>query len=277
MGDTPTVGDVKVTLKLDTEEAKKKVAEVERKLRNNERERRTVIERVNKDGFGAKSGGGKMGQTIADKLLEKVLPKSGGYNPTAQLNAIGRFVGASSRGVGPGAQQFQTANQAGVAALRAVAGRLNPFPSGGVSGEEVGVVAPTLALAAALYTGLNKASKFAGLGIAYAMKSGEASVKTPAGQFFNELNSTFSYINNYAGSYKDAGQRLAAWDDAVAAVTGKLPDQQFYFPKFQRQAAFEREFSDMMSRNQALTRAGASGNSSIEDQLGNFAAQSMSR
>jgi hypothetical protein len=273
MGDSPTVGDVKVTLKLDTDEAKKKVDEVERRLRNNERSRRMVVDRVNKDGFNAKPSGGRTGQNIADKLLEKVLPKPGGYTGT-----VGKFIGLSTKGASiPGMQAPLTPNEAGVSALRAVAGKLNPFPSGGISGDNVGNLAPTLALAAGLYTALSKGSKFAGLGLAYTAKSGQASVQTPAGSFFNELNSTFSYINNYAGSYKDAAQRLDQWDDAVASVTGRLPDTQFYLPKFQRQSLFERQFADMRARNAALTRAGASGASSIADQLGDAAAQSMSR
>ena len=88
MGDSPTTGDVRVILRLDTEEAKRKVNEVETRLRNNERARRMVVERVNKEGFGAKLGGGKTGQSIADKMLEKAIPKLGGFNPnTAAGNA----------------------------------------------------------------------------------------------------------------------------------------------------------------------------------------------
>jgi hypothetical protein len=279
MGDSPTTGDVKVTLKLDTDEAKKKVDEVEKRLRNNERSRRMVVERVNKDGFNAKPGGGKTGQNIADKLLDKVLPKPGGYNPQLNTGTIGKFIQGLNQGFRGGSQQQPVNLQSAVGQALGQAGNfLNPFPPGGINGSNaLGGAGSTLALAKVLYTGLQKASQMTGLGLAYKMRSGQASAQTPEGQFFNELNSTFSYINNYAGSYKDAAQRLDSWDDAVAGVTGRLPDTQFYLPKFQRQALFERQFADMRARNAALTRAGASGASSIADQLGDAAAQSMSR
>lgn len=284
MGDTPTTGSVKVVLKLDTAEAKAKADEVERKLRNNERQRRFVVERVNKDGFGAKTGSSNMGQTIADKMLEKVLPRPGGYNPFNSIGQIPKMVAAFRNSLaGRPTPQAVANGQAGVAAqvgnaLGKVGNFVNPFPTGGVSGSNLnGGQGSTLALAGTLYGALQKGSQFAGLGLAYAMKSGQASVKTSAGEFFNELNSTFSYINNYAASFRDAGTRLSDWDDAVAAVTGKLPDTQFYLPKFQRQAHFERQFADMMARNMALTRAGARGNSSLADQLGDAAARAMSR
>jgi hypothetical protein len=157
-------------------------------------------------------------------------------------------------------------------------GKVNPFPTGGINGSNAaGGVAATTALAYVLYGTLKKTAHLAGLGLAYKMQSGDASVKTAAGQTINDFNSAFSYVSNFAGSYKDSFQRLNDWDDAVASVTGKLPDTQFYRPKFQRQAMFERQFADMVSRNAALTRAGASGASPIADQLGDAAAQSMSR
>lgn len=284
MGDTPTTGAVKVVLKLDTAEAKAKADEVERKLRYNERNRRVMVERINKDGFGAKTGSSNMGQTIADKMLEKVLPRPGGYNPFNTIGPIPKMVAAFRNSLAGRPTPPAVANgQAGVAAqvgnaLGRVGNFVNPFPTGGISGSNAaGGPGSTLSLAKELYNGLQKTAQFAGLGLAYMMKSGEASVKTPAGQFLNELNSTFSYINNYAASFRDAGTRLADWDDAVAAVTGKFPDTQFYLPKFQRQAHFERQFLDMMARNMALTRAGARGNSSLADQLGDAAARAMSR
>lgn len=281
----PTTGEVKVTLKLDTEDAKSKVAEVERKLKANEQERSNLTRRIDKEGFGAKSGGGKMGQTIADKMLQRILPKTTG-NPQINTSVIGQFAQGFNRGF-RGVPQPGTNNQAGGNInlantvgniLGQAGGFVNPFPTGGVSGGNAnGGPGSTIALAKSLYNNLQKAAKFSGLALAYKMKSGQASVKTPEGEFFNELNSTFSYINNYTGSYRDAADRLVKWDDAVSAVTGRLPDTQFYLPKFQRQALFERQFIDMVSRNAALTRAGARGASSLTDQLGDAAAQSMSR
>lgn len=273
MGDTPTTGAVKVTLKLDTEEAKAKVAEVERRLKKNEAERKSTSDGYKRDIGKDRSFAHARPNTPYFRALREEMRKAGGPSANASAGDILWALGGYKlRG------KTEPPNPSLLRqGLNKVFDTVNPFHAGGISGDNVGKVAPTLALAAALYSGLEKASKFAGLGLAYAMKSGDASVKTPAGQFFNELNSTFSYINNYAGSYKDASQRLDAWDDAVAAVTGRLPDTQFYFPKFQRQAAFERQFADMVSRNAALTRAGAKGNSSIADQIADAAAQSMNR
>ena len=273
MAEGAQTGDVKVILKLDTEEAKRKVAEVEKRLRNNERERRFVIERVNKDGFGAKAGGGSMGKTIADKMVEKILPKLGGQNPfnTGIAKNLANLA-MPSRQTLP-----QTPHNAGLTAIGRVASAFNPFPQGGISGENLAKAAPTLALAGALYAAANKASKYLGEGLAYKMKSGEASVKTGAGGFLNELNSTFSYINNFLGSYRDAETRLADWDDSVAAVTGRLPETQVYRPLFQSMAQNERMYQEMIKRNAALTKAGAMGASKLADQLQDAVAHGISR
>jgi hypothetical protein len=272
MGDGPNTGDVKVILKLDTTEAARKVAEVERRLRNNERERRFVVERVNKDGFGAKAGGGSMGKTIADKMVEKILPKLGGQNPfnTGLAKNLANLAM-------PQRSQPQTPHNAGMTALGRVASKFNPFPQGGVSGDNAAQAIPTLALAGVLYAGASKLAKFSGLGLAYHMKNGAASVKTIAGEQLNEVNSAFSYVSNYGASFRDAADRLVKWDDAVSAITGKLPDTEFYEPKFQRMALFERQFADMVARNAALTRAGARGNSSLQDQMVDLTAQGLSR
>jgi hypothetical protein len=272
MSDSPTTGAVKIVLKLDTDDAKAKVAEVERKLKQNEKERVTSNSRMQQRQAPPKDWGHARPNTPFFQQLREKFRKSGGppsnSSPGDVLWALG---GYKLEGKSENANESLLSKGIGKAF-----GAVNPIQSQ-VSGDTVGKVAPTLALAAALYTGLSKSSKFAGLGLAYKMKSGQASAKTPEGEFFNELNSTFSYINNYAGSYRDAGDRLVAWDDAVSAVAGKLPDTQFYLPKFQRQALFERQFKDMIDRNAALTRAGARGASSLADQLGDAAAQSMSR
>lgn len=271
MGDTPTVGKVSVTLKLDTEDAKKKAAEVERKLKANEQERKSTSEKVRKEARTPRDESYVRPNTPHFRALRDLYRKNGGPPGNATGGDVLWAMGGYK--LGPPQQKEESLTSK---ALSKVFGKINPFPDQ-VSGDTIGNVAPTVALATALYTGLKKASTFAGLGLAYKMKSGEASVKTPGGELLNELNSTFSYINNYAGSYRDASDRLVKWDDAVAAVSGRLPDTQFYLPKFQRQAMFERQFKDMVDRNAALTRAGARGASSLADQLGDAAALGMSR
>jgi hypothetical protein len=280
MADSPTTGDVKVTLKLDTDEAKKKVDEVERRLRNNERSRRMVVDRVNKDGFNAKPSGGRTGQNIADKLLEKVLPKSGGYNPQVNIGTIGKFFGTQLHQQSSGMPQSSSGTSpqnAGLAALKSIGNKLNPFPNGGINGDNAGANASTLGLAAALYKALDKGAQYSGLALAYSMKSGAAASQTEFGKFLSDANGTFSYANNYFKSWKESFSMAYDWDSTVAAVTGKLPDTFFYRSKFSRLSQFQKEFSDLMSRNEAQTRAGAVGNSGITDQLRDGFFLSMSR
>lgn len=271
MSDTPTVGAVRVTLKLDTEDAKHKAAEVERKLKANEQERKSTGEKIRKEARAPKDESYTRPNTPHFRALREHYRKIGG--PPANSSGGDILWAMGGYKLGPMQQRDESLAHK---ALSKVFGQINPFPAE-VSGDAIGKAAPTVALAAALYSGAQKAATFSGLGLAYKMKSGQASVKTPEGATLNELNSTFSYISNYAGSYRDAADRLVKWDDAVGAVTGKLPDTQFYLPKFQRQAMFERQFRDMLDRNAALTRAGARGASSLADQLGDAAALGMSR
>jgi len=271
MSDTPTVGAVKVTLKLDTEDAKKKASEVERKLQHNEQERKQTSEKIRKEVHAPKSESIVRPNTPNFRALRELYRKNGGPGANASGNDILWAMGGYK--LGP---QTQKEDNLVNKALSKVFGQINPFPSE-VSGDTVGKLAPTLAIAAGLYNGLKKAATFSGLSLAYKMKSGQAAAKTSEGQTLNELDSTFSYISNYASSYRDAADRLVKWDDAVSAISGRLPDTQFYLPKFQRQAMFESQFKDMVERNAALTRAGARGNSSLADQLGDAAALGMSR
>jgi len=280
MGTVPNEGEVKVKVTLVTDDAKQKLAEIKKHLQKNEALRKTVVDRINREGMDSTGNTRKTERTIADRLLERIVPKMHGYNPNMTISRLGRYLpGSGLMGAG-------TISGPGLPGLGGLArnvvnkamGAINPFPSGGIGGSNVtGGAGSTLALAAGLYTAAQKTSKFAGLALAYSMKSGEAAAKTPAGQFLSDLNSTFSYINNYLGSFKDAEQRLADWDDAVAAVTGKLPDTQFYRPKFQRQALAERQFQDMVARNAAWTKAGALGKSGAVDQIEDAIAHSMSR
>lgn len=278
MADVPATGEVKVILRIDTDEAKKKVKEVERTLQEKTTKLTGQQNRTSTKSPGASKASKDDPYVRPDtpyfKALRDRYRRSGGPASTASsgdiLWAMGGYKMSGQTGTKP-ASLFETG-------LSKAFGIVNPFPKGGISGENaLGGVAATAGLAYALYAGLKKTSQIAGLGLAYKMQSGAASVKTPAGQVINDFNSAFSYISNFAGSYKDSFQRLNDWDDAVASVTGRLPDTQFYRPKFQRQAMFERQFADMVSRNSALTRAGASGASSLADQIGDAAAQSMSR
>lgn len=273
MSDSPTTGAVKIVLKLDTEEAKAKVAEVERKLKHNEKERTTSASRVKQREAPPKDWAHSRPNTPFFQELREKFRKNGGpgagANPGDILWALNGY-----KLEGKPTAPSQTLFSKGIGKAFDI---LNPFPAGGIAAENAGKALPTLGLAVALYTALDKGAKFGGLALAYKMKSGEAAAKTPAGEFFNNAQSTFSYINNYVASYRNAADRLVQWDDAVAAVTGKLPDTQFYAPKFQRLAAAELQFQEMVKRNAAWTRAGARGNSSAADQLGDAAALSISR
>jgi hypothetical protein len=273
MSDTPTTGEVKVVLKLDTAEAKAKVEEVERKLKQNEKERTTSNSRVKQREAPPKDWAHSRPNTPFFQELREKFRKNGGPGAGSSPGDILWALNGYKLEGKPTAPN-QTFLRQGLDKAFDI---LNPFPKGGISGDSVGKVGPTLGLAAAIYTGLEKTATFGGLALAYKMKSGEAAAKTPAGEFFNNAQSTFSYISNYVASYRDAADRLVKWDDAVSAVTGKLPDTQFYAPKFQRLAAAELQFQEMVKRNAAWTRAGARGNSSAQDQLGDAAALSISR
>jgi hypothetical protein len=273
MSDSPTTGAVKIVLKLDTEEAKSKVAEVERKLKANEKERVTSNSRVQQRQAPPKDWGHERPNTPFFQQLREKFRKNGGPPSNGSAGDVLWALGGYKLEGKPESAKGSLLSQG----LGKAFDTINPFPSGGVAAENVGKALPTLGLAAAIYTSLDKAAKFGGLALAYKMKSGAAAAKTAEGEFFNNAQSTFSYINNYVASYRDAATRLVQWDDAVSAVSGKLPDTQFYLPKFQRLAAAELQFSEMVKRNAATTRAGARGNSSAADQLGDAAALSISR
>lgn len=280
MGTTPNEGEVKVRVTLVTDDAKKKLDEIKKHLQKNESIRKTVVDRINREGMDSTGNTRKTERTIGDRLLERIVPKMHGYNPNMSISRLGRYL------PGSGLMGSGTVGGPGLPGLGGLAthlanraiGAVNPFPRGGINGENaLGGPGATLGLAAALYKGAETAAKFGGYGVAYAMRSGQAAADTQLGKFFNNVNSSFSYINNYVGSFKDAEQRLADWDDAVAAVTGKLPDTQFYRPKFQRLAAAERQFHEMVARNAAWTKAGALGNSDVVDQIGDAFAHSIGR
>ena len=286
MGNTPNEGEVKVKVTLVTDDAKRKLDEIQAHLRKNEKVRKTVVDRINREGFDSTGNSRKTEHTITDRLLEKIVPKMGGYNPNMPISRLSRFAdpgsallsGGGSSGPGMPGIAGLSPSQAGAMAVRRAFGAVNPFPTGGISGSNaLGGPGATVALAGALYAGANKASKFIGQSLAYKMQSGEASVRTGAGGFLNELNSTFSYINNYIGSYRDAETRLADWDDAVSAVTGKLPETQVYRPLFQSMAQNEMMYQEMIKRNASLTKAGALGASKLADQLQDAIAHGISR
>lgn len=128
-------------------------------------------------------------------------------------------------------------------------------------------LAGAVAGAAAVYKGTELAAKTTLLATAYALKSGREAIKTGLGRMANDAASIFDYINNYVPALQQGYKMTAKFDDAVAQVTGKLPDTFFYAPQFHRIAQANLQFEAMVKRNLAMTKAGAMGNSDARDQV----------
>jgi hypothetical protein len=122
-----------------------------------------------------------------------------------------------------------------------------------------------LLVAGAVYKGGELAAKVASLGTAAYYGSGEKAMQTPGGQFLNDVSSLFDKISNFGGTITNGAKMAANFNDAVAAVTGKLPDAGTYIPQFYRMADAQMQFQNMVRRNFAMTKAGAMGRSDPSD------------
>lgn len=148
---------------------------------------------------------------------------------------------------------------------------------GGSAGLATAAGAGTaLAVAAAIYKGGELLTKGLSLGTAAYFGSGAAAMKTPGGQFLNDLSTVFDRINNFGGTITNAAKMTAQFDDAVAAVTGKLPDMGFYIPQFYRLADQQMQFQSMVKRNMAMTKAGAWGSSDPVDMMADMLVNALS-
>lgn len=145
--------------------------------------------------------------------------------------------------------------------------------AGGAMAAKAGAL---LALAGAIYKGAELAVKVGAMGTAAILGSGAKAATSNPGQMFNEMAATFDHINNIGASISNAAKMTEKFDDAVAAVTGKLPDTHFYVPQFYSIAAMQADFSSLLKRNLATTKAGAYGRSDAADVMTDLLANALS-
>jgi hypothetical protein len=230
-------------------------------------------------------------QTFANKTVGAMNAAIGGWRQLSQgawptqlgqaegtfkkLKGISKFFGGKDATAIPGYSDFTTNRTSNTSFLGSVTGglfhnysRFSAIQKAAESSKLSGTgVAGKLAVAAVIYKGVELAARVGATQRAWALKSGEAAIKTTAGKNFDSAVAAFDYINNIGTAINDSFKMTADFGDTVSAVTGKLPDTQKYLPRFHRIAQANLQFESMVRRNLAMTRAGAMGNSDVADQV----------
>jgi hypothetical protein len=161
-------------------------------------------------------------------------------------------------------------------AQRTLAAARTSAAAGDALGAITGKIGAALAIAGAVYKGAELAVKVGAMGTAALLGSGSKAATSIPGQVFNDLSATFDHINNIGASISNAAKLTAKFDDAVAAVTGKLPDTQFYVPQFYALESMQADYRSLLKRNLSTTKAGAYGRSDAADVMTDLFANALS-